>query len=490
MKIAILSSYTIDPITYDQPHHEWYVSKYTQWQEDVFDKNSTLYQFAPDVILVSLDAENFDWLLHNLNVLADNFSCVFVHSFFRSYLSPLKFLPKQKLEDCQRKLDLYSLTSKFSNVNVLDIDEIISECGADTFDSRYYYLAKMPFSDKAMVSVKNQLENAIQAKLGVRKKCLILDLDNTLWGGLLGDGVENLILADDGFGKAYFDFQKAILELSQSGIILALCSKNDETTALHAINNHPYMVLREKNIAAWKINWMPKYENIQQISEQLNIGIDSFVFLDDSPVERESIRSLLPEVFVPDLPSDAAAYTNFLCNLSCFETFSLTQEDQSRNIMYVQERHRNKQKSLLSYDDFLQDLEIKVSIHKLNDMNINRISQLTQRTNQFTISGKKYSVENLKQIDKDVYCISYTDRMGDQGVVGVAIVDETELDSFLMSCRILGRGVEHLFYFLICDKYNPRKVSLVETGRNKAAQDFFTKKKEIPIWIEIEFSEL
>ena len=489
MKIAVLSSYTIDSITYDKPSHEWYVSKYAQWQEDILNNNSALYKFNPDVVLVSLDAENFNWLFDNLNILADNFSCVFIHSFFCNHLNPLRFLPNQKQEDCYRKLDLYSLTSNFSNVEILDIDDIISECGSNTFDARYYYLAKMPFSNIAMQIMRNQLETAIQVKFGKRKKCLVLDLDDTLWGGILGDGVENLILADDGIGKAYFDFQKAILQLSKTGIILAICSKNDEKTALHAINNHPYMVLREKDIAAWKINWMPKYENIQQIANQLNIGIDSFVFLDDSQVERESIKSLLPEVLVPDFPSNSAEYVDFLCKLTCFETFNLTQEDQSRNGMYVQERHRNMQKSSMSYSDFLKDLQIKVRIHKMNDMNINRISQLTERTNQFTFSGKKYSVENLKQIDKDVYCISYTDRIGEQGIIGAAIVDENELDSFLMSCRILGRGVEDLFYFLICDKYNPSKISLEETGRNKAAQDFFPN-KETSIWIEIESSEL
>lgn len=489
MKIALLSSYTIDPITYDQPSHEWYISKYTKWHEDVLDKNSALYIFNPDVALVSLDAENFNWLFDNLNTLADNFSCVFIHSFFRNHLNPLR-LSNQKQEDCYRKIDLYNQVSKFSNIEILDIDDIISECGSNTFDARYYYLAKMPFSNSAMKVMRNQLEIAIQAKLGKRKKCLILDLDNTLWGGLLGDGVENLILADDGLGKAYFDFQKTILQLSKSGIIIAICSKNDEETALQTINNHPYMILREKDIAAWKINWSPKYENIQQIANQLNIGLDSLLFLDDSPVERESIKIMLPEVTVPDLPIDPSDYSNFLCKLPYFETFVLTEEDQSRNEMYVQERHRNVQKSLMSYNDFLKDLKIQVSIYKLNHMNINRISQLTRRTNQFTFSGKKYNVEDLKKICTNVYCISYTDRIGSQGIIGVAIVDETELDSFLMSCRILGRGVEDLFFHLICDKYKPDNILFEATERNKAAQDFFEKKKEVPTWIEIVFSEL
>ena len=488
MRVAVLSSFTIDGIKkYD---HEWYISKYTSWMEDVLNKDSKLQKFNPEVILLSMDEENFDLIFRYINSISEHFpnSQIFVHNL--SHRKGLfKFLVEENLEHLTQRASLYHRTQELDNTDVLDVQDVVNKLGEEAFDPRYFYLAKMYYSQKALDMLADQLETAINIKFGKRKKCLVLDLDNTLWGGLLADGVDNLKLADDGYGKAFFDFQSKILELSQSGVILAICSKNDEEQALDVINNHPYMVLREENFAAWRINWQEKHQNIIELAEELNIRRDSFVFLDDSNFEIESVQAVCPEVTCVLLPDDPAYYTRTLCDLPYFDIFELTDEDRNRNNMYVQERSRADIKNQSdSYDDFLKQLNIQVIIAKGDRMTLNRISQLTQRTNQFNFTGEQFSVKELQEKDH-VFCIVYKDRIGTQGIIGAAIIHKGVMENFVMSCRVLGRGVEELFYMEICDNLNP-EVKIIDTGKNKAAQNFIEKDKEYPKWITKQSSEL
>lgn len=488
MRIAVLTSYTMRGMA--DANHEWCFCEYT-WENDLFDESSELYAFKPEVVLVAMDSDHFELIFKHLPKIAESFpdSQVFVHSYFRHQERPLSFLPDHKIEECGLMSSLYHRAKTIPNVEVIDVQDVIRRLGCSAFEPKYYYLGKLCFTQTALDALREQLCQAIDLKFGKRKKCLVLDLDNTLWGGLLGDGVENLVLADDGAGKAFYDFQKVILALSESGIILAICSKNDEEQALEAIENHPYMLLRKKDFAAWRINWREKHQNIAEIAQELNIGLDSLVFLDDSDFERDSVRSVCTQVEVPNFPKDPSEYANFLCNLRLFDTFDLTEEDKRRNEMYVQERSRNAEKEAAgSYKEFLEGLDIKVHIQRSDRMVINRISQLTQRTNQFNFTGKKYAVNELNEADH-VLCVHYADRVGDQGVIGAAVIHEGRLDCFVMSCRILGRGVEDLFYNKICEAYDP-EIVFNTTDRNKAAQDFLSRDKENPEWIQISYSDL
>jgi FkbH-like protein len=327
---------------------------------------------------------------------------------------------------------------------------------------------------------------------------LVLDLDNTLWGGVLGEqGIEGVQLSDEGWTRCYHDFQKNIQLLAESGVILALCSKNDEPTAIAAIDNHPYMILRWKSFAAWRINWNDKATNLVELSKELNIGLDSFVFIDDSAYERGLIKASLPEVFVPDFPDKPEFLPDFIANLDCFETFEITHEDEERNRMYDEERKRKAiQQEFPNYENFLTSLNILVHIEEMNETNIGRISQIFARTNQFNFSGVKYTTEELKQLKHHtVFCIRYKDNIGDLGIVGAAVVAHYNQDHLLenmaISCRSLSRGVEEYFFKSLQHKFpGTFRYSYKPTAKNEPVRKFIESlsidydSKELPPWIK------
>lgn len=489
MRVAVLSTYTIDGIK--KYHHEWYISKYSEWEKQLLEPQSDLVKFDPEVILLSSDYDGFDLVFHHMDSMSKKFpnSQIFIHSPYKIEPRLFSLLTDEKLESITHLSSFYYRVRNCSNVDVLNVQDAISHLGSNAFDPRYFYLAKMYYTQDALDALADQLQTAINIRFGKRKKCLVLDLDNTLWGGLVADGIENLKLSDDGVGKAFYDFQKHIKQLAESGVILAICSKNDEEQAFEVIEKHPYMLLRKEDFAAWRINWQDKHQNITEIANELNIGRDSLVFIDDSEFEINSVKAVCPYVECVLLPDDPAYYVQKLCSLPFFEAFELTDEDKQRNEMYVQERSRNEEReSFEDYRAFLDELGIDVVIYGMDRMNINRISQLTERTNQFNFTGRKFTVKELEEKDS-VYCISYCDRFGNQGIIGAAVVHGGVLENFVMSCRVLGRGVEDLFYSMICDKLNP-EIEFIETKKNKAAQDFIVRERERPEWITIISSEL
>jgi len=503
MKIAVLSTHTIQGIEFIGP--EWYISEYSRIYEDISQAESKLTAFNPDVILLSLDTRQSEPLDTILSSLCNHSNAVIlVHTDIEPIPSPLRHLHgRRRLHECN--LHIYDVVSRYPQAHVLDLDWLVSCYGNKLFDSRFYFLSNMRFGAFGLEQVSKQLKEAIDILFGQRKKVLVLDLDNTLWGGLLSDGIT---LSDEGPGKAYHDFQKSIKALSQSGVLLAICSKNDESQALDTIKKNPYMVLRTDDFATWRINWNYKSQNLREIAAELNLNTDSFVFLDDSLFERELIRELSPEISVPDLPEDPSEYASFLAELPYFETFQLTDEDKKRTKMYVQERERNVLSSNFdSYEDFLKGLEIKVVIEHPTEHTLSRIEQLTQRTNQFNVTLRKYSLEELH--DLNVYQISYRDRIGEQGIVGAILIENSEiapvLAGFYMSCRILGRGAEEaLLETAATDLDLPLYIPLKTSSKNHAAQNFFLNRyslqpanegrmrldkedlKGIPDWIHVE----
>ncbi|MFL5740263.1 MAG: HAD-IIIC family phosphatase, partial [Flavisolibacter sp.] len=294
----------------------------------------------------------------------------------------------------------------------------------------------------------------IAAAQGSFKKCIILDLDNTLWGGIIGDdGIENIQVGNLGLGKAFSNFQLWLKNLKERGIILAVSSKNTEEIAKDVFLNHPEMVLRMEDIAVFAVNWETKVDNIRFIQSVLNIGFDSIVFLDDNPFERSIVRENIPGITVPDLPEDPAEYLACLQSLNLFETTSFTEEDAQRTKQYQEEAGRTiLQKSFTSEEEFLESLDMVAEVKPVDQFSLPRVAQLTQRSNQFNLRTVRYTEEEVKQIivdpSRSVLTISLKDKFGDYGLISCVFLERKEKNLFItnwiMSCRVLKRGVEHL----------------------------------------------
>jgi FkbH-like protein len=312
----------------------------------------------------------------------------------------------------------------------------------------------MVFSIDILPDLAEQLHKVIQAIAGSFKKCLILDLDNTTWGGIIGDdGMEGIQIGDLGLGKAFTDLQFWAKELKKRGIIIAVCSKNTESIAKEPFISHPDMKLRLDDIAVFVANWETKVDNIRHIQSILNIGFDSMVFLDDNPFEREMVKQNIPDITVPDLPEDPAEYMPYLRTLNLFETASFTEEDEQRTKQYQEEANRNTlQKSFANEEEFLASLGMECEVKPFDSFTIPRIAQLSQRSNQFNLRTVRYTEEDIRRIaqspDHLTLSFSLKDIYGDYGLIAFVILEKKEdnntlfIDSWIMSCRVLKRGME------------------------------------------------
>ena len=321
-----------------------------------------------------------------------------------------------------------------------------------------------------------------------RKKCLVLDLDNTLWGGVLGEeGIEGIKIGGDYPGKAFLYWQEALLELSKSGVILTVCSKNNEQDVLDAWEKNPFMVLKKEHFAAYRINWTDKATNIKELAQELNIGLDSFVFVDDNPTERELIKQMLPMVEVPEFPAQPYELMPFFKQLveDYFKVYSVTDEDKKKTEQYKQNAARAQaQSSFADFDSFLESLDIQITIEGANEFNIQRIAQMTQKTNQFNLTTHRYTdadVRGFVESGWKVWCISVADKFGDNGITGAIMVKpDGEIDTFLLSCRILGKGIEIAFVksiitLLASEGFKHLTASYLPTAKNAQVKEFWDK---------------
>lgn len=336
----------------------------------------------------------------------------------------------------------------------VDILSVQQEIGTEKFyDPVLYYNAKVNIALDSMGYVAKKVFDVIDSLQGHAKKCVILDLDNTLWGGVIGDdGLSGIEIGELGRGHAYADLQLWLKSLKQRGILLAVCSKNEEDTAKEPFISHEEMVLKLSDIAIFVANWQDKASNIRYIQQTLNIGMDSMVFIDDNPFERELVRSMIPEICVPELPSDPACYLGYLQRLNLFETASYSSEDADRTGMYQAEaKRRESEAAFASLDDYLVSLEMEGEALPFDEMHYPRIAQLTQRSNQFNLRTVRYTEEDIARIasDEGYVTLYYTlkDKFGDHGLVSVVILKKESdnvffVDTWLMSCRVLKRGME------------------------------------------------
>ena len=463
---------------------------YDQIEAQVLEDGSELYGFAPDSVLLYLATERLyedflelaperrrdfaDSVLARLEMywdaigrhtsaailqcnfteLADralgNFSCR-VDTTFTYQLRRLNYLLQERM-------------AARAGVYPVDLLTVQAELGRERFfDPALYYSAKMavgldalPFAAKAVVDVEAALSGRI-------KKCVVLDLDNTLWGGVVGDdGPENIEIGHLGRGHVFTNFQRWLKELKTCGVLLAVCSKNDEAAARSPFESNPEMVLRLEDFAVFVANWEDKAANIRLIQRTLNIGMDSMVFVDDNPFERELVRSMIPEIQVPELPEDPALYLDFLQKQNYFETAAYTGAGADRTKLYQAEQAREKLKaSYASLDDYLESLEMVGSARSFAPAGYARIAQLTQRSNQFNLRTVRYTEADIRRLAEDPACLTLSyelrDKFGDHGLVGVIVGRRTDeetlfIDTWLMSCRVLKRGMEEFIIAVLMDR--------------------------------------
>ncbi len=361
--------------------------------------------------------------------------------------------------------------------------------GIQAFSPKLWYLGKIPFGNEVFKAAARDIKAALRGMLGYARKLIIVDLDDTLWGGIVGDaGWENLVLGGHHhIGEAYVDFQHALKSMQNRGILLAIVSKNEEQVALEAIGKHPEMVLRLEDFAGWRINWQDKVQNIIDLLAELNLGPQSAVFIDDSPVERARVKESLPEVLVPDWPEDPLFYPATLLSLRCFEMPSLSREDLARSTMYLSEtKRRELKKTVRSLEEWLMRLAIRVQVEELHPANLQRATQLLNKTNQMNLSTRRMSEAELmawaEQEHHRLWTLRVSDKFGDAGLTGIISLEiqdrSAQIVDFILSCRVLGRKIEETMLAVAIHQAQAMGVANVyarytSTSKNKPCLDFF-----------------
>ena len=397
-----------------------------------------------------------------------------------------------KIEEASEfyRKEISKLSEIDSRVKIIDIDDFFNEFSTnDLIDWKFYYMSKMVIKPQIALQFKKWLHKKFDAITYKRKKCLVLDLDNTLWGGILGeDGIDGVKLGGDYPGNAYRDFQENIKMAANAGVMLAVCSKNNIEDVHEMWANHPENILTENDFVSIKSNWDDKAKNIAEIAQELNIGLDSFVFIDDNPRERERVKTELPMVEVPEFPDQPFELFSFFAKIysNFFQIDRLTNEDSKKTKQYKENTLRNQLKtSIGSIDEYIKNLKIKLSIFV--NSNVSRVAQMTQKTNQFNLTTKRYSEPEINYFIENghyIFSVGVKDKFGDNGITGAAIVlvnkdnKSANIDSYLLSCRILGKNIENIFLKCILNQLHDRGIRNVtakysKTKKNSQTASFY-----------------
>ncbi len=382
--------------------------------------------------------------------------------------------------------------SNIRNIHVIEQTSLLLDANNMTFDPKLWAIGKMLYSSFGFEELAGQIASFVRASAGRNIKLIAVDLDNTLWGGLVGElGWENIKLGGtDPIGESFVLFQKQLKLLKNRGILLAIVSANDESPALEAIDKHPEMILKRDDFVTWRINWNSKADNVYDIAQEVNIGLQSIVFIDDTPEQRSLVRETHPEVLVPDWPSDPVMYPYALKKLHCFEQFYFTDEDKKRTEMIKGEQKRQASLSKgISREQWLKNLNVVVKIEKISEANLTRAIQLLNRTNQFNLSTRRMSEESFLQWINDkqgrtAYAISAKDKFGEYGLIGLLSLelndDVIKIIDFLVSCRVLGRGVEQTIIAFAAKKAKDNNcpeliAEFIPTAKNNPMREFLEK---------------
>jgi FkbH-like protein len=398
---------------------------------------------------------------------------------------------QQSLKETETSLNirLIAIAKQHPNLLLFDMELLFRRHGEDALISNaMWYAGRIRYTARMFEVLATTVRQALAAHAQKSRKVLVLDLDNTLWGGIVGElGPTGVALGEDGAGRCYRDFQRALKALQKSGVLLAIVSKNNPADAEEALDGNPMMILRREDFAAIQANWEPKAENIVKIAEQLSLGIDSFVFIDDNPVEREAVRKFLPDVAVPEFPARIENLQTWLLREvapAYFGKYAITAEDEAKTEQYRANTARQKLAASFDLDGYLSELDIECNIHVNAPNQLVRAAQMTQKTNQFNLTTRRYDITDLTRFvessEHAVLMLDYRDRFGDEGSVALAIVDlaEGRIDTFLASCRVIGRKVEAQLLdkaVELCRDRGLQKVigEYIPTRKNKMAATFY-----------------
>jgi FkbH-like protein len=520
-RIALLSSFTIDflaPILRAQCFgagidSEIYIGPFGQIEQEIRNSDSGLARFQPDVIVLATDwrwlglrdeeaspgealrerMARIESLWREVNerlcatVIQFNYEVPAVDAFGRMSAA----LPGGRGRLLRAiNLKLWDAAQGSPGVAILDVDQAAAGFGKDRWhDAVLWHTAKQYPSAEAMPALGHHITALLRAILGLTRKCLALDLDGVLWGGVIGeDGIAGIHLGGGPAGEAYVDFQRYLQSLARTGVLLAICSKNNPEDAVLPFREHPEMVLREQDIATFIANWNAKDENLRQIGATLNIGLDAIVFADDNPVERLRVRQNLPEVEVVELPVDPAQYAAAIDRLGVFESLGVTQEDRLRTAAIRENAERQTLASnAATLDDYLAQLEIQVQLAPFDEANLPRIVQLINKTNQFNLTTRRRTdadVRALLAAGAYTQAMRNRDRFGDNGLTGVLIAipkdDALRVDTWLMSCRVLGRRLDEVMFAALVryaaeNRYARIVGEYIPTAKNSQVADLYTR---------------
>ncbi len=462
-----------------------YAGGYGQYRHEILDDASPLHEFRPEVIVFSIaareaiagvsvgaTADEADRALEQAvtevrrlwRAARDKHQAAVIQQTFLNTAEPLFGSFERRVAGAPMRLierlnDLLGDAAAADGVALLDIAAAAAaRAGLDAWhDATSWLSGKMEVAPRAAPMYGELLMRVVGAQRGLSKKCLVLDLDNTLWGGVVGDdGIEGLVLGEgSAVGEAHSALQTYAMQLKQRGIVLAVCSKNDPGLAAQAFREHPEMVLRLADIACFVANWAPKADNLRSIALSLNLGLDSMVFVDDNPAERAAVRAALPMVAVPEMPPDASQYVRCLAEAGYFEAVAFTPEDRQRSAQYAANAQRSSAlQSSAGVADFLEGLKMSTQFGPIGAMDVARAAQLINKTNQFNPTTARYSQDEVARICADPTCLTLQfrlkDRFGDNGIVSVMILRRSPrepeifcVDTWVMSCRVFGRELEY-----------------------------------------------
>ncbi|HZQ70123.1 MAG TPA: HAD-IIIC family phosphatase [Terriglobales bacterium] len=528
-KLAILRSFTVEPMVpllraaafvagIDLSVH---LSEFNAYVQEIVDPQSALYRFAPDSVVLAVQTRDIaPELFRDFSGLSSEQVSVAVErviSDYRAWISNFRrhsranlvvhnleqpTHPARGLFEAQSpgnqtfaiqqiNRGLRDIAAEQSGVYVLDYDALVARYGRlQWHDERKWLTVRLPISAPNLNHLVEEWMRFLHPLTGRVAKALVVDLDNTIWGGVIGeDGMSGIRLGSEYPGAAFQEVQRALLDLHRRGILLAIASKNNADDAMEALTKHPGMLLKPQHFACMRINWGDKAQSLREIARELNIGIDSLAFLDDNPIERRAVRTQAREVMVLDLPHEPGEFARIIREFPAFERLSLSAEDLQRGSYYQAQREREQlEQSITSREDFYRSLNQEVEIAGLTKATLPRIAQLTNKTNQFNLTTRRYTEQQISELVKlpgwHCFSIQVKDRFGDNGLVGVALTHHHEgiyeIDTLLMSCRVIGRTVETAFLSFLADharKLKARKIQgwFLPTRKNAPARNFYSE---------------
>lgn len=528
-KLAILRSFTVEPMIpllraacfvagIDATVQ---LSEFNAYVQEIVDPASTLYRFAPDTVLLATQTRDIaPDLFRDFSALSPeqvSEAVKRVTSDFQTWASTLRrhsqanlvihnleepMFPARGILDAQsagsqafavRAINraLRDIASDYSGIYVLDYDSLVARYGSlHWHDERKWLTVRLPISAQNLNHMVGEWMRFLHPLTGKVAKALVVDLDNTLWGGVIGeDGMTGIRLGGEYPGAAFQEVQRALLDLHRRGILLAIASKNNPDDAMEALTKHPGMLLKADHFACTRISWGDKPQSLREIARELNIGIDSLAFLDDNPIERRAVRTQVPEVMVLDLPHEPMEFARVVREFPPFERLALSAEDLQRGSYYQAQRQREHlEQSITSREDFYRSLNQEVEIAALSKATLPRIAQLTNKTNQFNLTTHRYTEQQISELIQSsgwhCFSLQVKDRFGDNGLVGVALTHCRngiyEIDTLLMSCRVIGRTVETAFLSFLTDHARRLNAEIVQgwflpTKKNAPARDFYSE---------------